>query len=188
MKNAPADLALGAHMRVPAKPKCTHFPKTRQCPAGPLLEQYDASHGKFAHLQRHQEALTLYVGKAEVDTSGKPVGIAIPNDMLHPLIDSVDEPSRKLFDPGMISLRRVSKTRGMHNKKTKQMSLSTPARNSQRGRLRGPGNPSGLCMPPALQQGWCADSHHREPGQCTHLHLLLSYPRSFTHTHCKCSR
>ena len=91
---------------------------------------------KFAHLQRHQETLTLYVRKAEVDTSRKPVGIAIPNDMLHPLIDSVDEPLRKLCDPSMISLHRVSKIRGIREKKTKRMSLSTPARNSQRGRLK----------------------------------------------------
>lgn len=129
-------------MKVLAKQKCMHFPKTRQCPASPILEQYDASHRKFTHLQRHQEALALYVGKAEVDTSGEPVGITIPNDMLHPLVDSVDEPLRKLGDPGMVSLRRVSKTQGMHNEEIKRMSLSTPARKSLRGRLRGLGKPS----------------------------------------------
>ena len=70
-----------------------HFLKTRQCPAGPLLEQYDTSiWGLLAHLQCHQEAFTLYVGEAEVDTSGKPIGVAIPDDMLHLFVNSVDKP------------------------------------------------------------------------------------------------
>ena len=93
-----------------------HFPKTEQCPARLLLEQC-ASNRKFAHLQRHQETLTLYVGKAEIDTSGKPLRVAIPNDVLHPLIDTVDEPLRKFCEPDMISLNRVSKTQGMRKRR-----------------------------------------------------------------------
>jgi hypothetical protein len=116
MKNALADLTLEAHMKVPEKQRYMHFPKTKQCPASLLLEQY-ASHREFAHLQCHQETLTLYVGKAEIDTSGEPLRVAIPNDMLHPLIDTVDEPLRKFCDPGMISLRRVSKTQGMRKRR-----------------------------------------------------------------------
>lgn len=79
-------------MKAQERRMCTHYRKIARCPAA-LPNQHQTASEQLGetNLQSHQQALSLHVGKAEVDAARITIDISIPDNMFDLRVDLGDQ-------------------------------------------------------------------------------------------------
>lgn len=124
---------------------CKRIPKRAQCPDEVPNIKIGASQRQAGkertNLQRHEERLSLDVGKAEVNASRVAVRVAVSLDVLDLRRNAVQESIRQRGDTGVVELKEVKQgmksanvLRSGHGKSASWGSVSTPTGRPQRGR------------------------------------------------------